>query len=238
MQMKLKNPAYSLRSFARRLQIGPSALSEMLNGKRLITEKSALKILERLNLSPEESNKLMKRLAKGRKAPAREYVQVEMDQYHLIADWFYFGILSLAETEDFKDSPEWIANRLNIGIPQARRALAVLERMKLLKRDNKNRLVHSGAAFRTSSQIPHLGLRKSHFDNLELAKVSLEKDDVTVRDFSSVTMAIDPDLLSEAKELIRDFRRKLSEFLESGKKQEVYKLNIQLFPLSNKEGGK
>jgi len=43
-------------------------------------------------------------------------------------------------------------------------------------------------------------------------------------------MAIDSSKLPAAKEMIRTFRRKLCEFLESGKKDEIYNLNIQLVP--------
>lgn len=235
--LKMKNPSYSLRAYARKLAVGPAALSEMMSGKRPITSKTSDKIFERLHLSPVEKEKLSK-LERSKKALENEnnkYIQVEMDQYHLISDWYYFGILSLAETEDFQDSPEWIARRLNIKIQEAKKALQTLERLQLLKRNDQGTLVLTGIALKTSSDVSHVALRKSHVDNLELAKNSLEKDEVSIRDFSSMTMAIDPDLLPEAKKLIQDFRRKLTQFLESEKKQEVYKLNIQLFPLSEKE---
>ena len=45
-------------------------------------------------------------------------------------------------------------------------------------------------------------------------------------------MAIDPENLGEAKNMIKSFRKRLSKKLESGNKKEVYKLAIQLFPLS------
>ena len=34
-----------------------------------------------------------------------------------------------------------------------------------------------------------------------------------------------------AKKLIQEFRKSLAELLETGKKEEVYRLNIQLYPL-------
>ena len=55
-----------------------------------------------------------------------------------------------------------------------------------------------------------------------------------LRDFTSMTMAIDPEKLTEAKKKIREFRRGLSEFLEAGKKEEVYRLNIQLVPVTKR----
>jgi hypothetical protein len=51
-----------------------------------------------------------------------------------------------------------------------------------------------------------------------------------------MTMAIDPKKLPQAKERIRDFRRGLSEFLESGNRSEVYRINIQLMPVTKKRG--
>ncbi len=237
-KLKSKNPAFSVRAYARKLGLGPAALSEMMNGKRTITATTAQKIVERLNLSPVERQRLTK-IERSKKALENEqnkYLQLEMDQYHMISDWYYFAILSLAETEGFNDDPRWIAERLNIRISEAKPALERLVRLNLLKLNGKGKLEPTGASFKTTSDMANATLRKSHADNLDLAKISLERDAIEDRDISSMTMAIDPELLPEAKTLIRDFRRKLTQFLESERKQEVYKLNIQLFPLSLKEG--
>ena len=48
-------------------------------------------------------------------------------------------------------------------------------------------------------------------------------------------MAISTAKLSEARKLIMDFRRKLCAFLEDGQRDAVYRLNVQLFPLSQEE---
>lgn len=232
--LKARNPSYSLRAYSQKLNLSPAALSEMMSGKRPISQKTAVKIFERLNIPPAEKEKIYKleRSKEFLEKSNKKYSQIEMDQYHMISDWFYFATLSLAETEEFQDSPEWIAQRLNIKVFEAKQALNRLERLGLLQRNDHDQLEATGASFTTSTDISSATLRKSHSDNLDLAKNSLEKDDVNIKDFSSMTMAIDPELLPEAKKLIQDFRRKLTHFLESEKKQEVYKLNIQLFPIS------
>ena len=51
-------------------------------------------------------------------------------------------------------------------------------------------------------------------------------------DITGITMAIDSKKLKEAKKRITNFRRSLAEFLESGTRDSVYRLNLQLFPLS------
>lgn len=240
-EIRLKNPSYSLRAFAKKLQISSAALSEIMNGKRRVSAKMASRFAARLTLNPEESEKILaafRRQEEGPKrprppqAPIRDSVQLSMDHFKVISDWYHFGILSLSETEDFRSAPEWIAHRLGIRLVEAKEALARLERLEMLERDPKGRLKATGVQYTTTDEIANLSLIKSHGQNLELARQSLEQDPLHERDFTAMTMAIDPDLLPEAKKRIRQFRAELCAFLESGKKKEVYKMCMQLMPLS------
>ena len=70
----------------------------------------------------------------------------------------------------------------------------------------------------------HFALRKMQSDLLAKAIDALEYIDPKLRDQSSITMAIDPSKLPEAKQKILEFRRSLMEFLEaSNEKTEVYR---------------
>lgn len=231
--LQVRNPAYSLRSFARKLELSPSALSEILRGKRPLTVKSARRILERLCIAPPKTENILASFSSGRRnVAANEFRQLNMDYFHVVSDWYYFAILSLAETKDFRDDPDWIARRLAITGAQARTALERLERMEMLARGGDGILRPTGVQYATSSDIADLSIRKQHRQNLELAHRSLDRDPVDGRDFSSMSMAIDPALIPEAKNRIKEFRRELCAFLESGEKKEVYRICIQLFPLS------
>jgi len=77
-------------------------------------------------------------------------------------------------------------------------------------------------------------LRKHQRQSLEKALHSLENDPIEARSMTSMTMAIDPARLPEAKRLIEDFTQKLSQFLENGQSTSVYQLGIALFPLQKK----
>ena len=237
-QVRIKNPAFSVRAFARQLKIGPAALSEILNGKRQVSRPFAERLAERLCLDPIERAKILDafpdraRRKPGVNARAARMLQLDMDHFRIISDWYHFGILSLAETAGFRDEPAWIAARLGIAIRDAESALDRLERLDLLRRLPQGRLVPTGVQYTTSDDISNLSLRKAHAQNLELARVSLETDPVDARDFTAITMAIDPAKLPEAKRRIREFRNELCAFLESGDKTEVYKLSVQMIPLS------
>jgi len=166
---------------------------------------------------------------------AATYSELDMDQFHLISEWYYFGILSLATTKTFKSDSTWIAKSLGIQKREANAALERLERLGLLARDQKNKLVATGKAFKTSSEIPNTYLRKHHLQGLDLARRAMEEDEFKACDFSSITMAVDPEKLPEAKKLITQFRQNLCAFMEADAKKEVYRMSVQLFPLSNRE---
>ncbi|MBF0313715.1 MAG: TIGR02147 family protein [Oligoflexia bacterium] len=238
-EAQLRNSSYSLRAYARRLGLSPSALSEILHGKRRASRKLVKRTIERLALSPAEADAILglfpikgngKKLQVG--IPS-ERMELTMDQFHLISEWYHFAILSLAETVDFKSDEEWIAKRLNLKILEVKNAIARLLRLGLLAQKEDGTWWPTGIHYSTTDEVSDVALRKAHAFNLELARTSLERDFVSERDFISSTMAIDRSKLPLAKKMIREFRKKLSETLEVGEKNEVYKICINLFPLSN-----
>ncbi len=240
---KLKNPSYSLRAFAKRLNLSPAAVSGILNQKLRITKKAAERVFYNIHVEPEKKKQILGLLSnkcRGNEKMSRTlsdeaFTLVDMDQYHLISEWYFFAVLSLAETPDFSDEPKWIASRLGIQIRQARKALVILERLKLLERNKRGLLCWTGKAIRTTSNTHNAAIRKSHTENLDLARRSLEQDAVEDCDFTAITMAIDPAKINEAKEKIKNFRRELCQYLESSNKKEVFKLVVQLFPLSGRK---
>ena len=234
--LKEKNSSYSLRSFARKLKMSPSEISEILNGKRNISLKKGKHILNELFIDPSESSRILTKIRNKSKIKENKvdetFDELSLDYFKVISDLYYFAILSLAETEDFIDEPEWISGCLNISINESRKAIDILKKINLLEMNKDGKWQASGNQFSTPSDIANMSIRKNHFQSLELAKKSLETDDVDSRDFSGVTMAINPQKIPEAKNMIKEFRRILCDFLEDGDQKEVYRLNVQLFGLS------
>ena len=133
---------------------------------------------------------------------------------------------------DFQDDILWIAKRLGISEVRALEVIKLLFEMKLIVRNSSDKLERAHSAIRSSDDTVNLSLRKSHEVTLELAKESLNRDGIHERDFTYVTMAIDPSNISVAKEMIRKFQDELSDVLESGNKTEVYRFSTQLFPFT------
>ena len=240
-EIKLKNPSYSIRAFSKKTGVSSSALSEILNGKRKVSVKIVKRISDRLCFSPKETKVLLNLFPKNKlkesknAAYAKEFIQLGMDQFHVISDWYHFALLSLSETSGYKDDPMWLAHRLGVSSKKIKMALERLQRLNMMRRDRQGILRASGEEFSTTDGVSSVSIRKSHSQNLELAQRSLDHDELAMRDFTAMTMAIDPEKLGEARKMIREFRDKLCTYLESGTKKEIYKLCVQLFPLSHQE---
>ena len=235
------NPAYSLRSFARFLQLSSGSLSEIMSRKRKLTTTQATKIVERLKLDP-ETGKSFIALVKAAKtdremataAPSKDgprYKQIDDDAFHIISDWYHFAILSLMSTKSFRSDVTWISRRLGISITEVRIAVERLLRLGYIAVDDDGwRLAEAHLA--TSTDIPSAAIRRSHVQSLQQVIDYIDIIDPKDRDVSSITVAVNKEKLPVAKELIRNFRRLLADFLEAGPRDEVYNLNIQLMPVS------
>ncbi|WP_374079569.1 TIGR02147 family protein [Bdellovibrio bacteriovorus] len=231
-----KNSSYSLRAFSRSLGMDSSTVSAILKGKRPLTIKTAQKIVEGLNITnPVEAQALiMSTFAKEESETVPNYSELAMESAEAISSWQHFAILALLEIKDFKGQERAISERLNIPFGIVSECLNRLEKLGLIeKRDQIWQL--TGKNMATPSQVPSAALRKGHRQFIEKALQSLEADPVDVRDISGITMAISKARLTEAKVMIQDFRRRLSTYMEEGKRDAVYRLNIQLFPLSQEK---
>lgn len=229
-----RNPSFSMRAFSKKIGISQSAISEILSGKRPITKKSAEKILIGLDRNPSEVSEIIN-LEKENKDTFRT---LDMDVFHTISDWYYYAILSLAETEDFQSSEEWIAKRLGIPLSLCKEAIDRLIKLELLKRLPKTKeLKPTYEQLEAISEISRPALKKASRQNVELAGIALDQTEFKERDFTAITLCFDPERMDEARKMIKNFRRNFCKAMESKKKKEVYKLTLQLFPLT-KRGSK
>jgi uncharacterized protein (TIGR02147 family) len=225
-EIKSRRKSYSLRAYARDLGMNSTSLSLFLNQRRGLSPIVIKKLATSLGLEL-----VVKEQSTGQTESS--FSDIDLDKVRVVSDWYYFAILSLAETTTFQSDIQWIADRLNIRITVAKKATDRLVRLGMLHRDGQGVLAATGTQFRTPDRISSRYLRRSHLQCLDLARNSIEKDATHLRNASAMTMAIDPENLPKAYDEIAKFRRRLSKLAESGNKSEVYRLAIQLFPLSH-----
>lgn len=231
---KQKNPHYSLRAFARDLRISTTALSETLSRKRRLSRKNLMSLADRLGLSPKQTEAVLReanrsaRNAQDGTRPA-EVLDVKEELFRLISDWHYFAILNLARIPSSRADTAWIASRLGISEIEARDALERLQRLGFLEA-RKGRLKRTALPIRTSEDVPSSALRAHHRQNLHRAELALDGIDVSLREVSSVTLAVDTSELPAAKEMIREFQKRFMKRFGARKPDQVYTFAVQFFP--------
>ncbi len=235
-QRSKKNPAYSLRSFAKSIGINSGVLSAILNKKRPLTVSTAKKIIDALNLDSKTRSKLLQSLVSAEPQETQgSYHSLSEDLFQAVQNWEHFAILSMLESKSTALTPRAIAQRLKISQATAMETLETLKRIGLIKLEaGKLKPTHKNLS--TTHDIPSQALRHAHRQHLQKAIEALEDQSVDERDFSGVTMAISKKKLPIAKKLITQFRRDLCDLLEGGSRDEVYRLNVQLFSLENNNG--
>lgn len=234
-QRKRSNGSYSLRAFARDLQVSPGFLSSLISGQKKPTLDRAKKLIRRMALSQRDSDLFLSSLSGIGYFPSLDEQKqlISDDEFKLISEWYHLAILSLLKVKDSKSSPEWFAKRLGVNALIVKEALMRLKRLNLITSEN-GKLKQPGKGIRTSTDIPSEAIRHYHRQNLDIAKLKITNTDISLRDFTSITFAGDLTKIKKAKELIKTFRAKISELMETENASEVYTLAIQLFPVTER----
>jgi len=227
-----QNPNYSLRSFARALKVEPSALSQIINGKRSITEKMKLRLGSALGLSLHQ----LEKIPVSHNESASSYQQLALDSFAVISDWYHYAILELTYLIDFKPEAAWISRRLGITKSEANIAIERLFRLDLLAQTPTGRWQDTSENGRLTQISPGLSsdaARKYQRQLLELSMKALQEVPLEKRNHTSAAFCFDTEDLSQAVQAISHFRRKFAEEFQPKKKaREVYQIQISFFPLT------
>jgi transcriptional regulator with XRE-family HTH domain len=120
-----ENPRYSLRAFARFLQVDHATLSQILRGKRAVSASAIRKWGMRLGLDAAA----IERLAQTPPAAHAEDATV--------MGWQERAILEHVRVKDFVPSVSWLAKVLDTTIDEVQVALHRLLRLGLLRMDGE-----------------------------------------------------------------------------------------------------
>lgn len=238
LKRKNKNKLYSLRSFAKFLEIESSSLGQILKGKRKIPLASAKYIVKKLQLNSIEKMHFFEGLEKGKGHLDKIKINNQDERFILddsyskvISEWEHLALLSLFDLTDFELTTDNIVKKLNISESRAIQVIKNLENSELIKKVN-GRYEKFHPRVRTTEDVKSEVIREAHVQSLEMAKNKIKDIEVDLRDFSSLTLAMDLEMLGEAKSVIREFRQKMVALLKEGNKKEVFKLSIQFYPLT------
>ncbi|MGE3610916.1 MAG: TIGR02147 family protein [Bacteriovoracaceae bacterium] len=241
LEIRSKNPDFSIRALANKLQMQPSATNEILKGQRRVSRKVAEKIADNLQLDPSERVDLLKdfplklkRNSKKQKSQDSDLLALKLnsEQFSLISEWTHFAILSLMRLKDFKSDISWIAERLGISDVAARKAIIRLQHLNLIRIEENGVMTRTPHPVRTTDDVRDLSLQQMHLNDMEIAKEKMKEISLDQRDFTNFTFPANPQKMKLAKEILRKAQDDLEELMCDEEASEVYRACMYLFPLT------
>lgn len=240
-----KNPAYSLRAFARDLGIPCSRLSEIINRKMGLSQARAVNLADKLSLSPSEKeffldlalseharSPVVKEMANNR-VRARHALTKEVgeNEFSIISDWYHHAILEYLQLPSVPHSIEAIAKHFGLSVDETEKALERLEQVQLLeKKEGRYEVRHErrAAIFRPGFKAVH-----NFYDQL----LNRVRDNIGTEsrhwDMSAMMIQVKKEDVRKAIDKIRQFRRELMTELESNPDRDsVFCMTVQFFNLT------
>jgi uncharacterized protein (TIGR02147 family) len=170
-EKKRSQTDFSIRKFCKQNDFGSHAyLVMILNGRRSLTLKQVPALAQGLTLSSEEriffqtliqldnahseEEKNLVKLWLNDLNPKKEHRIIEVEHYHLIADWVHMAILTLAKIEGANITPENIYTLIHqkISVAQIREAMERLLDLGLLKEED-GRILPAQNSVRTKDDV-------------------------------------------------------------------------------------
>jgi transcriptional regulator with XRE-family HTH domain len=217
---KQRNPAYTLRQYAKKLGVSPGSLSEILRGKRRPGMQVYQKILTKIEVAEQEVS-----------PSGTPSVIVREDELRMIQDWYHFALIDLLKLKQTKKKPEFLAPRLGISELKVVTALERLQRLGLVF--NKAGLWYATHQLvSTTTDIPSSAIREGFRQDLRKAEEALDECKLDLRDFSTLTLTFDTKKMADAKVYLKKMRRDFLNLFASENADEVYQLSTFLLPIT------
>ena len=226
LRIRAKNPSFSKRAFSRKLGISSGALIEIMNGQRKVSKKALATLCGRLGVHPTEDA--------GHKAEESSRKVLSLDIFESISRIEHFHVLNLLDLDRPPRTAEKIADRLELTPAYVRDVLKRLERLGMVEKNARGGWRRSSPSFDTPDNIRVPAIQQAHRESMSRAEAALRLP-IHDREFSLLFHAGSKSQIPLLKKKIREFQDQIHVILDSGPKEDVLQLNIQLFPVTVQE---
>lgn len=239
-----RNPLYSLRKFAIDLNFSAGALSHIIWGRRVPSEKTAYKLAESLHLPEAKKIKFVQSALESQKKVGHDVATVSQSQptieenpeiFDVISEWYHYAILEYTYVLNADFSPKHIAALFGISEAQSQIAIDRLIQVGLLKKKGQAYKKTKDRFSLANKTQTSANLRKRQVQILEKTIDAVQTLPIEQRVASAMTMAIDKNKVELARKLIDRSLNRICDLLASESPTDVYELQMTFIPLS-KEG--
>ena len=252
---KQKDRYFSYRYFSGKAGFSsPNFLKLVIDGKRNLTNTSIAKVAKGFGFSKQEreSFETLVFLNQAKDHEEKNYYlkkvmsikgynnvrKIEKKSYEYFSKWYNLAIREIVMFGGRNFTSEQIAAALNPKITprEADKAINLLLELGLIKKDKDGLWEQSDPALSTGPEVQSLAIANLHREMLKLASESLERYPANERDITALTLRVNSGGMEELKRRITQFRKELLESaLVEEDTDQVIQINIQAFPLTDKE---
>jgi len=248
---KKENKKFTYRLFGAMAQTAPSLLKDIIDGRRSLSldtmrkfakamginkrEKEFFKILIKFSNSKTnlQKNKYFHQIIHSRRNLSIEFL--EESQYQFYSEWYHSAIRELINFPSFIEDPEWISKKLtpNITPGKVKKSLALMERLNIIKRNEKQKLIQSQNVISSELEIQSMIIRNFNTGMIKLALEAQESFPLETREISGLTLGVSQKKFAFIKQRIREFKEELLASVQEDQDSTelVCQVNFQLFPL-------
>ena len=256
-ECRKKNSAFTWRRFAMLAGFSSSGFLKLVcDGKTRLSKIGVEKVLPAMNLSGTQADyfremvtfcdssnpdlrqaafEKMMQIAQGNKI---EFLESKSFAY--FSSWVNPALRELAPIMKGA-TPLEMGHALIPPIPaaDARKSLELQESLGVLKKDECGNYVQTSVGISSSREVVSATVVNMQKQYANLASDALRRFSRRERHISGVTMGLDKEAYERLTEELDAFRKKVASIVSNVKKYDcVYRMNLQLFPLSKKVGDK
>jgi uncharacterized protein (TIGR02147 family) len=239
--------SYSLRNFAKDLEMSPGTLVDFLKGRLGFSRARAEYVSHEIGLNPEQRQHFWD-LLEGKfsrndaaKAVAKQRAQVRIDSEkpsahaEITAQWYHMAILELIDLDEKFANPVQLAKVLGITIVEAKSALQRLFQVGMIRNHNGLPAVNENMSI-VKEDLPAQALRQVQTQVLNLAQTAVESQNPSTRENFAAFVSIDINDLPKIRQDLRQaFFKTLQPYLAKEKRTGVYCFSMQLFKIFAQE---
>ncbi len=249
--LKKQDKKFSQRYLALKLGVKSSGfLSEVINGKRNLSQNNVLQWLKVLKLDKDAScyfdnlvhfnqaeslNEKSYWLQKLMDSKKVHLSVLNKDLYDYFSKWYYTAIHEMFFYYHDVVDPKQIASQVNppIKVEDAKNAITLLERLGMIEKQSDGSYKQRNAMVSTGDTVKSVEVANFQQQTAELAKDAILNVPSTLRDITTLTMSISDTGYAKICELLKETRKEIAKIAQNDSGEDrVYQVNVQLFPLT------
>lgn len=254
-EKKEELPYFSYRYISHKVKMDSSYVIKVMQGQLHISPKKIEAFIALCNLNQRESTYFETLVYFNRAKTDREkklyfekllnyyrssQKKIEKKQYHFFQKWYYSATWSLLNFYSFNGNYSELAqmHAPAISVKEAKESITLLIDLGLVEKNLDGKYKVTDQNITTGGEWNSFAITQYQKEMIQKAGESLERFPKKIRNISTLTMNVPDDMLNIVEDFTGNFRKSLIQLANScqdtDKDNRVFQLNIQLFPLSER----